>query len=156
MTTKQMTEAETYESYSRTIIGSDGEPIGKVAEIYVDEWTRKPEWVTVSSGLFGRKSHFVPLAGAFSDGEDIRARVTMKQVMDAPSIDPDGRLSEREETELFEHYGIPYTNDGSTTAQGPSGDGQVADVARLRRYVGTEEEVAVVGSVRTSKRASAG
>lgn len=156
MTTNQMTEAETYESHSRTIIGNDGEPIGKVADIYVDELTQKPEWATVSSGLFGRKSHFVPLADAFSDGENIRTRVTLEQVKNAPSIDADGRLSEQEESQLFEHYGIPYTNAGSTTAKGQSGDGRLADVVRLRRYEITEEQVPVVGSVRTSKRADAG
>jgi uncharacterized protein (TIGR02271 family) len=45
------------------------------------------------------------------------------QVKDAPAVDPDGELSEREEQRLFEHYGVPYTTEGSTTAQdAPRGD----------------------------------
>jgi sporulation protein YlmC with PRC-barrel domain len=147
MTTKDMSEAEAYGWHSRTILASDGEEIGKVSEIYLDDRTDTPEWATVSSGLFGGKSHFVPLAGASPDGEKIRARVTIDQVKHAPSVDSDGHLSEQEEVQLFEHYGIPYTTDGSTAAQGHP--------ARLRKYVATDNETTpVLGSVRTSKRAS--
>ncbi|MDQ6816231.1 MAG: PRC-barrel domain-containing protein, partial [Actinomycetota bacterium] len=45
-----MTEA--YGWQGRTIVGSDGEKIGKVKEIYEDQHSGKPEWATVSSGLF--------------------------------------------------------------------------------------------------------
>jgi uncharacterized protein (TIGR02271 family) len=76
----------------------------------------------VSSGLFGTKSNFVPLAGAAPVGEDVRAEVTRDQVKDAPGVDHDGELSEAEERQLFEHYDVSYTTDGSTTAQGrPNG-----------------------------------
>jgi uncharacterized protein (TIGR02271 family) len=114
---------ETYEWQGRTLIGSDGEKIGKVSELYFDGYTDKPEWATVNTGLFGGKSNFVPLAGARIDGEDLRVSVTKNQVKDAPSIDDDGELSEQEEIRLFEHYDIPYTEEGSVTAQGrPAGE----------------------------------
>jgi uncharacterized protein (TIGR02271 family) len=119
----QMTEA--YEWQGRNIVGSDGEKLGKVGEIYLDKQTDEPEWATVTSGLFGTKTHFVPLAGAYPDGEDVRAPVTRDQVQNAPSIDPGGQLSEQEEMQLFEHYGVPYTPEGSVTAEGqPNGSGQ--------------------------------
>lgn len=112
-----MTEA--YEWKGRTMIGSDDEKIGKISEIYEDPQTGKPEWATVSSGLFGGKSNFVPLAGASPAGEDIRAQVTKEQVKSAPGVeDDDGDLSQQQEQRLFEHYGVPYTTDGSTTATG--------------------------------------
>jgi uncharacterized protein (TIGR02271 family) len=161
----EMTEA--YEWQGRTIVGRDGEKIGKVSEIYFDGETDKPEWATVNSGLFGTKSHFVPLADASPAGEDVRVQVSKEQVKDAPSVDPDGELSEQEEQRLFEHYGLPYTTEGSTTAQGtpqgvPENDGRGADDgddamtrseeelhvgtasreagrARLRKYVVTEQ-----------------
>ena len=44
--------------------------------------------------------------------------MTKDQVKDAPGVENDGELSEPEERRLFEHYGVPYTTDGSTTAQG--------------------------------------
>jgi uncharacterized protein (TIGR02271 family) len=89
-----------------------------VKEIYEDERTGKPEWALVTSGLFGTRSHFVPLAGAEPSGEAVRVRVSKEQVKDAPSIEGDGQLSEREERQLFEHYDVPYTEAGSVTADG--------------------------------------
>ena len=65
-------------------------------------------------------------------------------------------LSEQEETRLFEHYGIAYTDEGSTTAQEQSHGGDAAAGGRLRRYVAGENQHDVVGSVRTNKRTSAG
>jgi len=125
----QMTDA--YEWKGRTIVGSDGEKLGKINEIYEDPQTGKPEWATVSSGLFGTKSNFVPLAGAAPDGEDVRAQVTKDQVKDAPGVEADGELSEQEEQRLFEHYGVPYTQEGSTTAQGqPQGGTERAQTGR--------------------------
>lgn len=118
----EMTDA--YQWQGRTMVGSDGEKIGKISEIYEDPQTGKPEWATISSGLFGTKSNFVPLAGASPDGEDVRAQVTKDQVKDAPGVEAEGELSEQEEQRLFEYYDVPYTTEGSTTAQGQPETGQ--------------------------------
>jgi uncharacterized protein (TIGR02271 family) len=123
-----MTEA--YSWKDREIVGTDGEKIGRIKEIYEDRQTGKPEWAVVSSGLFGMRSHFVPLAGAEPQGEDVRVNATKDQVAIAPSIEGDGELSESETRGLFEHYGVPYTAEGSTTAQGVPGDGNGAQGAR--------------------------
>jgi uncharacterized protein (TIGR02271 family) len=120
--TTEMTDAYTWKG--RTMVGSDGEKLGKISEIYEDPQTGKPEWATVNAGLFGTKSNFVPLAGASPDGEDVRAQVTKDQVKDAPGVEADGELSEQEERRLFEHYNVPYTQEGSTTAQGAPNGGQ--------------------------------
>ena len=115
-----MTDAYTWQG--RDLLGSDGEKIGSIKEIYEDAHTGKPEWGLVSSGFFGTSSHFVPLAGARPDGEAVRVGVTKDQVKGAPSIEGDGELSEADERRLFEHYNVPYTDKGSVTAQGaPSG-----------------------------------
>jgi uncharacterized protein (TIGR02271 family) len=114
-----LTDAYTWKD--RTVVGSDGEKLGRISEIYEDGQTGRPEWALVSSGLFGMRSHFVPLAGAEPAGEDVRVGATKDQVTGAPSIEGDGELSEAEERTLFEHYGVPYTSEGSTTAQGTPG-----------------------------------
>ena len=111
-----MTEAYTWQG--RDLIGSDDDKIGSIKEIYEDSRTGKPEWALVTAGLFGTRSHFVPLAGAQPAGEAVRVRATKDQVKEAPSIEGDGQLSEQDERRLFEHYGVPYTNEGSVTAQG--------------------------------------
>lgn len=113
-----MTDAYTWKG--RDVYGSDGEKIGSIKEIYEDGQTRRPEWALVSSGLFGMRSHFVPLAGATPTGEDVKVNATKDQVAAAPSIEGEGELSEADERTLFEHYAVPYTNAGSVTAQGNS------------------------------------
>jgi uncharacterized protein (TIGR02271 family) len=109
-----LTDAYTWRD--RNVVGSDGENLGRIKEIYEDGQTGRPEWALVSSGLFGMRSHFVPLAAAEPVGEDVRVNATKDEVAAAPSIEGDGELSEVEERALFEHYGVPYTTEGSTTA----------------------------------------
>jgi uncharacterized protein (TIGR02271 family) len=118
----EMTEAQ--EWHGRTVVGSDGEKIGKLSEIYEDRETGKPEWATVSGGLFGTRRNFVPLADASAAGEEVHVQVTKDQVAAAPGVENDGELSEQEEQRLFEHYGVSYTSAGSTTADGGPSTGQ--------------------------------
>jgi uncharacterized protein (TIGR02271 family) len=118
-----ITDAYTWQG--RDLLGSDGEKIGSIKEIYEDVRTGKPEWGLVTSGLFGTRSHFVPLAGAQPDGEAVRVNATKDEVKSAPSIEGEGRLSEEDERKLFEHYNVPYTDEGSVTAEGaPNGGAQ--------------------------------
>jgi uncharacterized protein (TIGR02271 family) len=114
-----LTDAYTWKD--RNVIGADGEKLGRISEIYEDGQTGRPEWALVSSGLFGMRSHFVPLAGAELAGEELHVSATKDQVAAAPSVEGDRELSEAEERTLFEHYGVPYTTEGSTTAQGAAG-----------------------------------
>ncbi len=48
----------------RNVIGSDGDPVGKVVDLYVDAETGRPEWLAVNTGLVGSRVSFVPLEGA--------------------------------------------------------------------------------------------
>ncbi len=106
----------------RDLLDSQGEKVGNIKEIYEDERTGKPEWALVTSGLFGMRSHFVPLAGASPQGEQVRVNVSKDQIKDAPSVEGEGELSEQEERALFEHYGVTDTHEGSTAAQGMPGE----------------------------------
>jgi uncharacterized protein (TIGR02271 family) len=114
--------SEAYEWRGRTAVDRDGQKIGEIDEIYLDEQSGRPEWALVNTGLFGTKPNFVPLAGASSSGEDVRVDVDKDQVKDAPQVDADQELSEQEEEQLFRHYGVPYDESGTVTAEGtPSG-----------------------------------
>ena len=163
-----MTTANAYDWQGLTLLDRNNDKIGKIDELYVDDQSDKPEWALVNTGLFGSKSSFVPLAGASPNGSEVVADVEKQQVKDAPTIEPDGQLSEQQEAELFRHYGIDYTSEGSTTAtDGPDAQGAVGHDtsgpttddamtrseeelrvgkvdqergrARLRKYVVTEE-----------------
>jgi uncharacterized protein (TIGR02271 family) len=120
-----MTETtEAYDFHGRTVLDSRGEKIGKIDELYTDHQGGQPEWALVNTGLFGTKKTFVPVRSASPTGENVQVPVTKDQVKDAPRLDAGQQLSEAEEQQLFEHYGIPYTTQGSTTATGaPDGGG---------------------------------
>lgn len=91
----------------RTILDEHAETIGKVQEIYLDLRTGNWDWALVDTGQCDGRSHLVPLAGAYADGDAVRVRVTCDEVDDAPSVDPRGRLSGQEEEQLFAHYERP-------------------------------------------------
>jgi uncharacterized protein (TIGR02271 family) len=114
---------EAYDARGRTLVDRSGEKIGKIDELYYDQEGGQPEWALVNTGLFGTKKTFVPIRSANPAGEDLQVPVSKDQVKDAPRIDADQQLSEQEEQRLFEHYGVPYTTDGSTTAQGAPNTG---------------------------------
>jgi uncharacterized protein (TIGR02271 family) len=121
---------EAYDFTGRTLTDQDGEKIGKIDELYYDREGGHPEWALVNTGLFGTKKTFVPIRGASPSGENLRVPVTKDLVKDAPRVEADQEMSEQEERALFEHYGVPYTTEGSTTAQGAPGTaGNGADVS---------------------------
>ncbi|RCW43655.1 PRC-barrel domain protein [Halopolyspora algeriensis] len=85
----------------------DGARIGRVGTVYLDDTTHQPEWITVRTGLFGMKEHFVPLAGASSQEQRVQLDVSRKQVEDAPRVDAEhGHLSEQEGRDLYRYYGF--------------------------------------------------
>jgi len=100
------------------MLDADGDKIGKIEEIYLDAETNEPEWALVSTGLFGSKQSFVPVGEASPSGDGIRVSFDKATVKDAPKIDPDGRLSQEEESELYRHYGREYSE-----YSGPGGSG---------------------------------
>jgi uncharacterized protein (TIGR02271 family) len=155
-----------YDWQGSTLMDRNGDKIGTIDSLYVDRETAKPEWALVTKGLFGNKASFVPLAGASPQGDDVVVNVDAQQVKDAPKMEPDAQLTEQQEADLFRHYGIDYTAEGSVTAtedtnggvghdtSGPTTDDAMTRSeeelrvgttdtergrARLRKYVVTEE-----------------
>ncbi len=86
------------------VIGSDGEKIGSIGQLYADDDTGEPTWVTVKTGLFGTSQSFVPVEGAHSQGDDLVVPYTKEHVKDAPRVDVDGHLTPEEEDRLYTHY----------------------------------------------------
>jgi uncharacterized protein (TIGR02271 family) len=109
------------------VIGQDvydesGEKIGSAAEVYLDDETGQPEWVTVRTGLFGTRESFVPIRDADLTDDGVRVPVSKDRVKDAPKIDTDGHLSPQEEQELYRYYGLG-NGTAQTTTQTTTGTG---------------------------------
>jgi len=89
-----------------TVTGSDGK-IGEVGQVFLDDQTAAPEWVTVRTGLFGTKVSLVPIAEAtMSDDGGLTVPYSKSIVKDAPRIDVAGDLSPDEEANLYRYYGL--------------------------------------------------
>ena len=89
---------------SGNVIGTDGEKIGSIGQLYADDDTGEPTWVTVKTGLFGTSQSFVPVEGAHSQGDDLVVPYTKEHVKDAPRVDVDGHLTPEEEDRLYTYY----------------------------------------------------
>jgi uncharacterized protein (TIGR02271 family) len=95
-------------SQGANVVGQDGDKIGTVQDIYLDDQTNEPEWALVSAGTIGGRGNFVPLSDATMEGNELRVPYTKDKVQGAPSVDPDGQLSPQEERELYEYYEREY------------------------------------------------
>lgn len=104
------------------VYSSDGDKIGSLEQVYVDNYSGEPEWVAVKTGFFGTNVSFVPLEGArYGDDDTLHVAHSKDLVKNAPNMDQDGDLSPQEEAELYRHYGLNYGSP-STTDRDTFGD----------------------------------
>jgi len=88
------------------VVGSAGENIGKVAQVFLDDQTGRPEWVTAKAGMFSGES-FIPVAEASLNGNELAVPFTEDEIKDAPRVRGEaGHLSEAEEARLYAYYGL--------------------------------------------------
>jgi hypothetical protein len=99
-----------------TVLDQDGDPVGTITDIYVDDVTGQPEWATVNTGLFGSRTTFVPLAQAQLRDRRVWVPFGRAFIKDAPNVDVDGHLEAAEEARLYEHYGLDYGAAATTGA----------------------------------------
>jgi uncharacterized protein (TIGR02271 family) len=105
----------------QTIVGSnavdnDGDKLGKVGNVYLDDRTGEPAWATVNTGLFGTKESFVPLATARLEGDQLVVPFDKAKVKDAPKVADDGHIGDDEQEELYRYYGLSSAGYGAEGA----------------------------------------
>ena len=113
------------------VYDNDGDKIGTASEVFLDDQSGNPEWVTVKTGLFGTKETFVPLQNADLTGDGVRVPVTKAAVKDAPKIDQDGHLSPEEESALYRHYSLGDATTTTTTDTTTSNTSGIAGTAGI-------------------------
>ncbi len=112
-----------------SVVDADGHRVGSVQQVYRDDRTGDPEWITVRTGLFGTKETFVPLAGAREADGDLRVPHSKDTIKDAPRIDADGHLDPGEEDRLYQYYGLKPGARGTGRAGETGRAGQAAPAA---------------------------
>lgn len=113
------------------VLGKDDERIGTVGQIFVDPVTDEPNWMTVHTGLFGRRETFVPLKDADWDHERLRVDIDKETIKAAPRIDTDEALSPEDEENLYRYYAV-HSGDGD------SGDGDAATARAATDHAETD------------------
>lgn len=121
-----------------TVRDTAGDKIGKVSQVYLDDQTGAPEWVTVRTGLFGGKDSFVPLAAADLQGDELVVNTDKDTVAGAPQVDEDGHLSPEQETELYRYYGLSDPSAAGYPAEGGDEAGRRDDLAGQDGVVGRD------------------
>ncbi|NUL44315.1 PRC and DUF2382 domain-containing protein [Cellulosimicrobium funkei] len=104
-----------------TVFGHDGDKIGTIGQVYLDDQNNQPTFVTVKTGLFGMKETFIPVSEATQTQDGLQVPFDKAFVKDAPNIDADGSLSPEEEQRLYEYYSMDH--------QGTGGAGDRPDAA---------------------------
>ncbi len=142
ITTDQL---QTLLSSGGTVVGDGGDKIGKVGQVFLDDETGEPEWVTAKTGLFGGAETFIPLAQASAAGDEIRVPYSKDKVKDAPRIDDaGGHLTQQQEADLYRYYGLDYSETSSDSglpdgvATPSSGGGQRRDRSDESGVVGRD------------------
>lgn len=121
-----------------TVYDQAGSRIGRVDNVYVDDSTQQPEWVTVRSGFFGMQESFVPLAGATSQPGGLRVAVPKDKVKAAPHVETDrGHLSDEQGHDLYTHYGLRHATPGAPPEDGPA---QIRPAQAIRKPHPAEDE----------------
>src|SRR4051794_7088762 len=164
-----MTDARNLAAWrGREVVDSDGDKIGRLEEIYVDDQTGEPEWLAVKTGFFGGHVSLVPLAGAATEGDAVRGGYSRDKGRGAPHFDADGHLEPNEKDGLYDYYGPETATTGQVSTQarpaghdtsGPNTDdamtrseeelrvgktSEEAGRARLRKWVETEHAAQTV------------
>ena len=163
-----MTNAQSAESYmGKHALDAQGGKIGSIGQVYVDDETGVPDWVTVNTGLFGTKESFAPLYGSSVTADGVVLPFGKDVVKGAPEIKDAAHLDPDEQEALYTYY-QPYLGGASgaqydTTTTGKTGRGNAdgyltrseeqlhvgtqrvaAGRAKLRKFVVTEQQTVTV------------
>ena len=98
---RQLTGATAYDR--------DGDKLGRIGQVYYDDNTDQPKWITVNTGLFGMERELRAAAGC-----PVRRRpghawpTTRPPSRTHPTSTRSGHLALEEEQQLYRHYGLDY------------------------------------------------
>lgn len=97
--------------FNATAYDKNGEKLGDVNEVFVDDQSGQPTFVEVNHGLFGMNSSLVPLRGHDFSGDDLKLGFSKDRIKDAPDFDSDKPLTPETQSDIFKHYGLDNAHD---------------------------------------------
>ena len=142
-----ITEEQARDLIGGDLYGADGDKIGRIGQIFLDDETGRPEWVTVHTGMFGSKENFVPIADGQYTERGLVVPFDKDRVKNAPTVDVEaGHLSQQEEAQLYSYYGMSYSESQSDTGYAESGtSGTTGGLAGTGTTTGTATGAGLTG-----------
>ena len=119
-----------------TVYDRDGDKIGKVDDLFVDE-NDQPEYIGVKMGFLGLQgTSLIPMELARVDENDRRIEVSVDkaQVKEGPSFNDDEDITPDYEQRVYSHYGLQRSQTDGGEQRGGYGD-----------YYGDDDEAGRVG-----------
>ena len=125
-----------YEVYDR-----DGDKIGKVDDLFVDE-NDNPEYIGVKMGFLGTRSTLIPMELSSVDDNTRRIDVSVDKATakEGPAFDDDEEITPDYEERVYSHYGLSSSREANHRGAYGGYYGDDEDELRVER---TEEELRV-------------
>lgn len=115
-----------------TAFDAQGEKLGKINNLFVDDKTGQPTFIEVNHGLFGMSSSLVPLRGHRLNGDELKLAFDKDLIKDAPDIDFENQLTAADQETIYEHYHLTDVQDVETYVT----DRPAADDSNLAGFAG--------------------
>lgn len=105
------TEKNLKDLFNATAYDKDGDKLGAVKEIFVDDDTGQPACAEVGHGLFGMASSLVPMRGHRLSGEELQLAFSKDRIKDAPDVGDDQHLTREDQQRIWDHYQLSDARD---------------------------------------------
>ncbi|SNS21660.1 PRC and DUF2382 domain-containing protein [Actinomadura mexicana] len=143
------TQTQVRELMGMSVTDTNGTKVGTVKQVYLNDDSGSPEWVTVHTGWFGMRESFVPLSGARKAEDALQVPYDKETIKGAPNVDADEHLSHAQIVDLYRHYGVRPPGGRRTGGETDSETG-TSETAESAGAAGT---AAATGTAETSETA---
>lgn len=91
-----------------TVYDKDGNKLGRVKEVYINNKTGEPDYAEITHGLFGLRSSILPLRGHTLEGKTLTLAFSKDLIKDAPDISKKEHLPKRrsEHDNVCDYFGL--------------------------------------------------
>ena len=100
----------------------NGDKVGSVQDVYVNDTSGQPDFISVNHGLFGTGTSIVPLRGHSLRDGDLHLAFPKDRIEDAPDLDDNGHLTTNDQDALYRHYALTETQDVTTYETGAAAE----------------------------------
>ena len=139
------------EAYAgKTAVDARGDKIGSVGQVYLNDETGQPDWITVNTGMFGTKEHFAPLYGSSFDGDRLVLPYGKDVVKDAPDVADAAHLDGDEQQSLYAYYDQYMGAGTGYQTETTGGEAKAKGTGNAEGYLTRSEEQLRVGTQRVA------